>query len=167
MKCLMSWTLAIWMVTAASAHAGQEVFVPLDELVRESWLIGVIDVRDVTRIDVQLSELEATNVFVVKAEVAETIKSDRQPPPVDRMITIVGSTIPNSTAVWRPIEKRRYLAFLKPEQGHYRYGVNARLRPVTNGTITWYELDDEKPVLKTLSLEEAIKRVRQEMENND
>ena len=76
-------------------------------------------------------------------------------------IAIVGSTLPFTSAVWRPIEKGRYMAFLVSEQGHYRYGLNMAFRRISDkGTVPWYELKKGRPAdFGTLSVKRVIERV--------
>ena len=94
------------------------------------------------------------------------IKSDLSPIPEKRKIAIVGSTIPLSSAVWEPIETKRYLAFLKPEQGHYRYGWKYALRPISpDGKIEWFEQNDAGDYEHLLvDIEEAVKRIQSEQD---
>ena len=80
-------------------------------------LVAVIEVKEVTRVVVPtraggVGEGQTSDVYVAQAEVLQTLKSDYMPISKKRCIAVVGSTIPMSSAVWRPIEKKRYLAFL-------------------------------------------------------
>ena len=77
----------------------------------------------------------------------------------------MGSTIPRSSAVWRPIETGRYLAFLKTEQGHYRYGKKYALRPINeNNEVEWIEQDKSGTwKISNLKLKEAISRIQNQL----
>lgn len=147
---------------AVRLHAGQAALISLDELVGEASLVAVVDVNKVTKVDVATGDNTHSSVFVAEAQVLETLKSDISPVPEKRRIAIVGSTIPNSSAVWRPIESRRYLAFLKREQGHYRYGWRFALREIDEeGRVEWYQQNDSRKYeFLKLKLNEAIKRIR-------
>jgi hypothetical protein len=138
---------------------------PLDELVEQAHLVALVEVNEVTKVDVPTGEHSITSVFVAEARVLETIKTDRSPVPQDRRIAIVGSTIPYSSAVWQPIKPRKYLAFLKREQGHYRYGYRIAMREVDEqNEVPWYRKNDsgEYEFVK-LKLDEALKRIRSQL----
>jgi hypothetical protein len=148
---------------AGNLYAGQIGIIPLSDLVKGAHLVAVVEVTEVTRVDVSTGEGQLTSVYVARAVVEETIKSDRYPTPRDRKIAIVGSTIPFSSAVWRPIEKRRYLAFLRGVQGYYHYSLRYAFREVDeNEKVPWYEYPKGgKPTRPfDLPLKEAVSRVR-------
>ena len=67
-------------------------------------LVVIVDVKKVTKVEAPSGDEITTNVYVAEAEVVETLKSDRTPTPEKRKIVIVGSTIPESSAIWKPIE---------------------------------------------------------------
>ena len=109
-----------------------------------SWFIGgadlvaIVEVKTVTEVEVRTGDHETSKVYVAEAEVLQALKSDLSPAPLNRRIAIVGSIIPMSSAVWRPIEKKRYLAFLNREQGHFRYGEKYAMRPISaDGKVEW------------------------------
>ena len=66
-----------------------------------------------------------------------------------------------SSAVWRPIEKKRYLAFLNSEQGHYHYGEKYAMRPINaEGKVEWIHKKAEGGFeVIELDIKEAIKRI--------
>ncbi|MDP0491183.1 MAG: hypothetical protein Q7Q71_09070 [Verrucomicrobiota bacterium JB023] len=98
----------------------------------------------VTRVEVLIGEDQTSDVYVAKAEVLQTLRLDHNPAPEKRTISIVASTIPGSSAVWHPIEKSRYLAFLNPEQGHYRFSMMYTMRPIgPDGKVEWLERNAE------------------------
>ena len=150
---------------SSPSHAGQAQIVPVRELLERSLLVVVVDVTEVTAVEVPTGKRQVSKVYVAEAEVAQTLKTDRWPTPEQRKIAIVGSTIPRSSAAWRPIEKTRYLAFLNPDQGHYRYSARIAMRPVSpEGKVEWHEKNarGEFEILE-IELEQALKRIRNEL----
>ncbi len=125
-----------------------------------------MEVKNVTKVEVSTGDNQTSNVYVAEAEVLQTLKSDHNPTPEKRKIAIVGSTIPNSSAVWEPIESTRYLAFLNPEHGHYRYREKYAMRPISpEGKIDWIDKNPRGDYeLSKLDVEEAIKRIRSEQD---
>ncbi|MGJ8644763.1 MAG: hypothetical protein ACSHX9_15250 [Luteolibacter sp.] len=123
----------------------------------------------VTKVAVSTGEGQTSDVYVAEAEVLQTLKSDYTPAPEKRTIAVVGSTIPNSSAVWRPIETTRYLAFLNREQGHYRFGEMYAMRPITpEGMVEWLEEDTQGIWrLTDVSIEDAVKRIQSEQGGAD
>ena len=119
-----------------------------------------------TVVEVATSENQTSVIYVAEAKVLQTLKPDLVPLPEERTIAIVGSTVPMSSAVWRPIETQQYLAFLNPEQGHYRTGAKYAMRPISpEGKVEWLEEDGEGGYEQTeLGLEEAVRRIRSELE---
>jgi hypothetical protein len=81
----------------------------------------------------------------------------------NRRLAIVGSTQPNTSAVWKPIQKGRYLAFLQAEQGHHHYGMNLAFRPVdAEGNVYWYEYKDGRPTdFSKVPLKKSIQRIQE------
>jgi hypothetical protein len=163
-------TMLFVVAATADLHAGQIAIVPLEHLVKGAHLVAVVDVTEVTRVDVSTGEGQLTCVYVAEAVVEETIKSDRYPVPRTRKIAIVGSTIPYSSAVYKPIEKRRYLAFLRGVQGYYHYSFRYAFREIDDdGKVPWYEYgkDGRSTAPFDLPLKDAILRVtkvQQELE---
>jgi len=115
----------------------------------------------VTKVEVPTGEDQISEIYVAEAEVLQTFKSDYNPTPEKRRIAIVGSTIPMSSAVWEPIESGRYLAFLIPEQGHYRYGEKYAMRPISSeGKIDWLQKNSNGDYeIIQLDIKEASKRI--------
>lgn len=156
--------LTLWFscATVGTVNAGQEAIVRLDYLIKTAHLIAVIDIKEVTKVDVSTDRGQLSSVYVAQAVVEEHIKSDRRPTPRKRTIAIVGSTRPMSSAVWRPIRKGRYLAFLTAQQGHFHYGFNAAFRRIDgDNKVKWYEYIDGKslPVFSSAPLKHAIERI--------
>ena len=147
----------------SSLHAGQEAIIPLSDLLTPSHLVAVVEVKEVTQVDVSTGRGQLTSVYVAQAAVEQHIKPDIFPAPGDRTIAIVGSTVPRSSAVWKPIEKKRYLAFLTSEQGHFRYSLNMAFREIDDkGTVRWYEYKNGRPTdFGRVPLKQAIKRIRE------
>lgn len=127
-------------------------------------LVVIVEVKKVTKVEVATGDGQVSNVYVAEAEVLQTLKSDYNPTPEKRKIAIVGSTIPNSSAVWGPIESKRYLAYLNPEQGHYRYHEKYAMRPISpEDRVEWPEKNAKGDFeIVTLDIAEAVKRIRSE-----
>ena len=156
--------LSVFFVVAtfSGAIAGQAVMQPLGEFIEESSLVAVVEVTKVTQVDVPTGDGQFSSIYVAAAKAQVTLKSDFTPRPNGREIAIIGSTIPRSSAVWRPIKTGRYLAFLKKEQGHYRYGKMYAFRPINRlGEVAWIE-KDETGAWKTsgLKLKVAIAKIQ-------
>lgn len=135
--------VAIFLGAASAASGGQARLVPLEELVGQAGLVAMVEVTKVTKVDVPTGEGRLSSVYVAEARVIRAMKSDLAPDSPGRGIAIVGSTVPRSSAVWQPIRRGRYVAFLNPEQGHYRYGRRDAMRPVAaDGMVAW---QDRKP----------------------
>ncbi|MEM7476185.1 MAG: hypothetical protein AAF483_14415 [Planctomycetota bacterium] len=146
------------------ASAGQEVAVDTIKDLAESVLVAVVEVKSVTRVDID--EIHGplktkTAVFVAQAEVITTIKTDHFPAPEKRTITIVSSTRPSTSAVWRPIEKGRYLAFLKRDRAHYDFKYNMSFQKIVEGEeIRWGEYKLNRFVETKVNVDKAIKRLQ-------
>lgn len=156
----------ILLVDLGMAFAGQALFAPVKDFVDGAALVAVLEVKKVTMVEVSTGEDQVSRVYVAEAEVLQTLKSDLTPIPAKRKIAIVGSEIPYSSAVWEPIKKNRYLAFLNPEQGHYHYGEKYALRAVSpEGKVEWPEKNARGEYeLLSLGLDEAVKRIRSELD---
>lgn len=150
-----------------TAFGGSAFSLPTEDFFDGAALVVVIDVKKVTKVEVPTGDGQTSDVYVAQAEVLQTLKSDRSPTPEKRNIAVVGSTIPRSSAVWEPIENKRYLAFLNREQGHYRYSWKYAMRPISpEGKVEWIE-KNAKGEFKILSIdiEEAIKRIQSEQDD--
>lgn len=146
------------------AVAGSAVFLPIKDFYDGAELVVVVDVKKVTKVEVSTGAGRVSNVYVAEAEVLRTLKSDRSPVPEKRRIAIVGSTIPMSSAVWEPIESKRYLAFLQAEQGHYRYTWKYAMRPISpDGEVEWIGKNSKGEFeVVAIGIEEAVKRIERE-----
>ena len=146
------------------ALAGQALFAPVKDFFNHAALVVIVDVKKVTEVVVSTGENQTSNVYVAEAEVLQTLKSDHTPTPEKRRIAIVSSTIPMSSAVWEPIKQKQYLAFLNPEQGHYRFGEKYAMRPISpEGKVEWMEKNSNGVYeLSDLDIKEAIERIRSE-----
>jgi len=71
-----------------------------------------------------------------------------------------------SSAVWEPIESKRYLAFLNREQGHYRYSAKYAMRPISaDGKVDWIDQNAKGEFeIRPLDIAEALKRIRSEQD---
>jgi hypothetical protein len=148
----------------APVFGGQALFAPIKDFYDGAALVVIVEVTNVTKVVVPTGDNQTSEVYVAEAEVLQTLKSDHNPTPEKRKIAIVGSTVPNSSAVWEPIESKRYLAFLNPEQGHYRYSEKYAMRPISSdGKVEWLE-KNAKGVYEILAIdiEDAVKRIRSE-----
>ncbi len=154
-------TLLVW--ATGVLQAGQETVVPLRYLVQRAHLIAEVNVTNVTRVDVPTAKGQLTSVYVAEAAIVQTIKPVREPTPANRKLAIVASTLPRTSAVFRPIQQGRYLAFLQVEQGHYHYGMNLAFRPVeADGNVDWYEYKDGRPAdFSKTPLKKAIERIQE------
>ena len=169
MQRLVLVGFCLWLATG-QVMAGQERLVDTAEDLKNSSVVAVVEVTDVKKVEVpaSLRELEnPTVVYVATARLIQTIKTDHFPAPEKRTICIVGSTKPRSTAVWRPIEKGRYLAFLKGEQGHYSYRYNLSFQRIENDELVrWCKYENVStakqgapPVVSKIKLKEAVVRL--------
>lgn len=160
--------LTICLFASASfLFAGQALIVPLSQLVHDSSLIVIVEVKKVTEVEVPTGDGQVSRIHVAHAEIQQTIKSDITPIEKNRQIAIVGSSIPWSKAVWMPIERKRYLAFLNREQGHYRYGLKYALREISDEeTVKWYDYDKPGDTVKfvDLKVKDAVQRINQAVE---
>ena len=154
------------LAAVTPALGGQAVITPLKDLVEHAALVAIVDVTKVTAIDVPTGNGQVSTVYVAEAEVVQTLKSDQTPDTDGRRIAVVGSTVPRSSAAWQPIESKRYLAFLNPEQGHYRYGTKYAMRPVSpQGTVPWYEKNSLGiHEFFDLDVQEAVKKIMSEQD---
>lgn len=155
---------SLFVSCLGTAFGGQALVMPTKHFYEGATLVAVIEVKKVTKVVVSTGEGQTSDVYVAEAEVLQTLKSDITPIPQKRTIAVVGSTIPMSSAVWRPIECKRYLAFLNMEQGHYRYGEMYAMRPISaEGKVEWLEEDaDGVWKLTHISIEDAVKKIRSE-----
>ncbi len=153
---------ALFLFGLGAAFGGQALVAPVKDFYDSSALVVIMDVKKVTQVEVPTGDDQTSIVYVAAAEVLETIKSDQNPTPENRKIALVGSTIPRSSAVWEPIECKRYLAFLNPEQGHYRFGEKYALRPVSDdGKVAWIEKNAKGEFeILAIDLSDAVKRIR-------
>jgi hypothetical protein len=149
-----------------SAFGGQALLAPIKDFYDGAALVVIIEVKNVTKVEVSTGDDQTSDVYVAEAEVLQTLKSDHNPTPEKRKIAIVGSTIPMSSAVWEPIESKRYLAFLDPEQGHYRYSEKYAMRPISpEGKVEWIEKNAKGDYeILAIDIEEAVKRIRREQD---
>ena len=149
-----------------SAFGGQALFAPIKDFYDGAALVVIVEVKKVTKVEVSTGDDQTSNVYVAEAEVLQTLKSDHHPTPEKRKIAIVGSTIPMSSAVWEPIESKRYLAFLNPEQGHYRYSAKYAMRPISpDGNVEWIEKNAKGDYeILAIDIEEAVRRIRSEQD---
>ena len=159
-----------WWLAMGQAHAGQEQLIDTAEDLKKSSLVALVEVTEVQKVEVpaMLGDLKnPTVVYVATARVIQTIKTDHFPTPEKRTICIVGSTKPRSTAVWRPIEKGRYLAFLKSEQGHYSYSFNLSFQKIGNDELVrWCKYENistakhnAPPGVSKIKLKEAVAKL--------
>ena len=160
----ISWIAELLLLSGIeSVFGGQELVGPIKDFVDHSALVVIVDVKRVSKVEVSTEPHQMSIVYVAEADVLQTLKSDCRPIPEKRKIAIVGSTIPMSSAVWKPIEYKRYLAFLNREQGHYGYGEYA-MRPISpQGMVQWYEKNSKGNYeFFEINIEEAIKRIKSE-----
>lgn len=152
-----------------TVFGGQALFAPVKDFYDGASLVVIVDVKKVTRVEISTGGDQTSDVYVAEAAVLQTLKSDHTPPPQERTIAVVASTIPMSSAVWRPIEKKRYLAFLNPEQGHYRFGERYAMRPISaDGKVEWIEKNSKGDYeLSSIDIEEAIKRIKESEQGGD
>lgn len=152
------------LVGLGSAPGGSALLAPIKDFFDGAALVVVVDVKKVTKVEIPTGGNQIANVYVAEAEVLQTLKTDHWPTPKNRKIAIIGSTIPRSSAVWQPIESQRYLAFLNPEQGHYRYGAKYAMRPISaEGKVDWIEKNAEGYwEVVAVDIEEAVKRIQKE-----
>jgi hypothetical protein len=162
MSKLSALYAASFLSSLGMALGGQALVGPIENFYDSSALVVVVDVKKVTMVEVATGSDGVSNVYVAEAEVLRTLKSDHTPTPAERTIAIVGSTIPGSSAVWEPIERKRYLAFLNPEQGHYVYGEKYAMRPISaDGKVDWIEKNGDGDFeIRAMDVEEAIKKIR-------
>lgn len=155
---------ALLVAGFGSALGGLALFAPIKFFYDNAALVVIVDVKKVTKVEVATGDDQTSNVYVAEAEVLQTLKSDHSPTPEKRKIAIVGSTIPMSSAVWEPIESKRYLAFLNSEQGHYRYSEKYAMRPISpDGKVAWIEKNAKGDYeLLAIDVEDAIKRIQSE-----
>ncbi len=162
LKYTVSVAASLLFSGMGSAFGGVAIALPLSWFIGGANLVAIVEVKTVTVIEVQTGDHETSKVYVAEAEVLQALKSDLSPSPLKRRIAIVGSTIEMSSAVWRPIEKKRYLAFLNSEQGHYGYGDKTyAMRPInTEGKVEWLHKKAEGGIdVIGLDIKEAIKRI--------
>ena len=153
--------LFILTLVSGAALAGQAKIAMVEDFYDRASLVAVVEVKEVTEVRVPTGEGQFSVIYVAAADVVETLKSDHHPIPRARKIAIVASTIPNSSAVWRPIERTKYLAFLNPVQGHYTFEAKYAMRPISKGKVDWHEKNAEGPfVLVQIDLEDAVARIR-------
>ncbi|MES2661162.1 MAG: hypothetical protein V4689_21250 [Verrucomicrobiota bacterium] len=157
---------SLFLAGLGSAFAGSAWFAPTKDFYDRAALVVIVDVKKVTKVEVSTGDGQSSDVYVAEAEVLQTLKSDHNPTPEKRKIAIVGSTIPMSSAVWEPIESKRYLAFLNPEQGHYRYSEKYAMRPISPaGKVAWIEKNAKGDYeLLAIDIEEAVRRIRNEQD---
>ena len=65
----------------SSLHAGQEAIIPLSHLLTPSHLVAVVEVKEVTQVDVSTGRGQLTSVYVAQAVVEQHIKPDIFPAP--------------------------------------------------------------------------------------
>ncbi len=157
--------VAILLATSqVSTFAGQPLVAPVKDFYDGASLVAIVDVIKVTTVEVPTGAGQETHVYVAEAEVLQTLKSDLSPIPEKRRIVIVGSSIPLSSAAWRPLERQQHLAFLNPEQGHYRYGERYAMRPISPaGEVEWIEQNAKGEFeLLSIDVDEAVKKIQSE-----
>lgn len=162
---LVASLLLSWL---GSTFGGEALFAPIKYFFDRAALVVIIDVKKVTKVEVSTGDAgQTSDVYVAEADVLQTLKSDRTPTPEKRKIAVVGSTIPRSSAALKPIESKRYLAFLNPEQGHYRYSEMYAMRPISSeGKVEWIEKNAKGQYeILALDIEEAIKRIKSEQDS--
>lgn len=139
MNILVCFIISISVVE--SLKAGQLRVVPVKELINQSHLIAIIEIKNVQTISMDASGNKVL-IHLAQAHIERTFKSDRPKDNEHKTIPIVSSSIPLSTAVWRPLKKQRYLAFLKPQQGHYVFDMKIAFREIDeNNKVMWYDLE--------------------------
>ena len=160
---------ALLLVGHGSAFGGQALIAPTKYFYDDAALVAIVEVQKVTQVEVATGGDQTSIVYVAEAEVLQTLKSDLSPIPEKRKIAIVGSTIPLSSAVWEPIETKRYLAFLNSEQGHYRYEWKYALRPISpDGKVEWFEQTADGDYERLLiDIEEVVKRIQSEQDDGE
>jgi hypothetical protein len=169
MKILKRTALVLTSLLLAGltpAFGGQALLAPIKDFYGGAALVVVVDVKKVTKVEVSTGDDQVSDVYVAEAVVLQTLKSDHTPTPEKRKIAIVGSTIPVSSAVWEPIGQTRYLAFLNPEQGHYRYSEKYAMRPISpEGKIDWIDKNAQGIYeIRSIDIEDAIKKIQSEQD---
>lgn len=166
MKVMNYFIVAVSLIVFCfgTAFGGQALVLSSKDFYDRAALVAVVDVKEVTKVEVSTGEGQISDVYVAKAELLQTLKPDFSPTSKKRTIAIVGSTIPMSSAVWRPIKTTRYLVFLNREQGHYRFGEKYAMRPISpEGKVEWIE-ENAQGVWEnsSIDIEVAIKRIKAE-----
>lgn len=171
MKVLKLFVLvaSLFVSCLGTALGGSALALPVKDFYDGAGLVAVIDVTKVSKVVVSTGGGQTSDVYVAEAEVLQTLKPDLFPIPKKRTIAVVGSTIPLSSAVWRPILKQRYLAFLNREQGHYGYSEMYAMRPIsTDGMVEWLERDSQGVwKLTDISIEDAVERIQREQRGGE
>ena len=158
--------VSLLATTFGTAFGGIAIARPIKWFYDDAALVVILDVKKVTKVEVSTGDDQTSDVYVAEVEVLQTLKSDYNPTPKKRTIAVVGSTIPNSSAVWRPIETTRYLAFLNGQQGHYSFREKYAMRPISpEGKVDWLEKNAQGVwELTRIDVEDAIKRIQSEQD---
>ncbi len=155
---LVAGLCGLFATMGAKAWAGQMILLSLEDLEERSGLIAVVEVTKVTQTEAPTDPEHVVRIQIAEAVVKKTVKSDYTPVTEGRRIAIVGSTLPRTSAAFRPIKEGKYLAFLTRTQGHYQFSFQCALRPIDEDSmVTWYTLKEDGNLDTTpIKLAEAI-----------
>ena len=139
--------------------AGSAIFMPLEEIVRGADVVWILEIEESKDLPVDTGQGEGTMVHVAKAKCLQSLKG---PESGDRGFALVSSSLPSSSAVWRPLHKGRFIGFLNARMGHFEFTDVWWLREIgEDGKVDWIE-KDQKGIwaVSRIDLGEAISKIR-------
>lgn len=139
------------------AFAGQALFEPLEDIVKSSDLVRIFEITGTQDVTVDTGSGEGTVVHVATARLEEALKGGGQ----DQTFALVSSSLPSTSAVWRPLKKGRYIGFLSVRMGHYEFEDIWWLREIReDGKVEWLDRDAEGQWQTTaIELKDARERI--------
>ena len=157
MKALIAFSLFLFS-SALRLQAGSAYAAPLEEVIKSYDVVWVLEIEESKDIPVDTGIGEGTMVHVARAKRLQSLKG---PENSERGFALVSSSLPSSSAVWRPLHKGKFIGFLNARMGHYEFADVWWLREIgEDGKVEWLEKNKES-VWETsrIELAEAISKI--------
>lgn len=158
MKPLLVSALLL-VVLGSRLMAGSALIMPLEEIVKEANVVWVLEIEESKDIPVDTGSGEGTLVHVAKAKRLQSLKG---PENSERGFALVSSSLPSTSAVWKPLRKGKFIGFLNARMGHFEFADIWWLREIgEDGKVEWIDKDKEGVwVTSRIDLADAISKIK-------
>lgn len=139
--------------------AGSALIMSLEEIVKGADVVWVFEIEEIKDVPVDTGIGEGTVVHVAKAKCLQSLKG---PENGERRFALVSSSLPSTSAVWKPLHKGKFIGFLTARMGHFEFTDIWWLREVgEDGKVEWVEKDKEGLwVISRIELADAVSKIK-------